>query len=294
MSQISPRVLARSRLTSTASNFSLVIGSGAKSVVYKGFMDDRAVAIKLLSKPVKEENFQILLDFWRLDHPNVVKLLATCNDGMQALVYEFVPNNTLRFHLQGEQTNARLLSWGMRMSILLGIAKGIHYLHNQAWMRVIHGSITSSNVMLDSNWTPKLSDVGVSQLLLKDVPMDSLVGTEYLDQEFFNGGILTTESDVYSFGIVILETISGRGPRVPRPGQTAVTDSILIWVEKQFNSGHVRDLVDRRCPDIDQIGQDTVAEIVTLAMRCCERSRVRRPSTNVVIETLEKVLNGES
>ncbi|GBG60752.1 hypothetical protein CBR_g12490 [Chara braunii] len=232
----------------------------------------------------------ILQDFGRLDHPNVAKLIAVCNDGMQAIIYEFVPNHPLRYHLQGEQTQARLITWGLRMNILLGTAKGIHYLHTQAWVRVIHGGITTANILLDSNMVPKLSDIGVAQLFVRDMPADSLVGTEYLDQDFYRGGQATTESDIYSFGIVMLETVSGHGPRVPKAGTPSSTDSILAWASKKINSENVKDVVDVRCPDRDRVSVDKVRQLVALALQCCHESRAQRPKTVEIVDALERIM----
>uniref|UniRef100_A0A0D3GR69 non-specific serine/threonine protein kinase n=1 Tax=Oryza barthii TaxID=65489 RepID=A0A0D3GR69_9ORYZ len=238
-------------LRSATGNFSreLKIGEGGFGSVYKGFLKTSCshlglrndsgnvvVAVKKLNPNGMQGHKQWLAEVQFLavvDHPNLVKLIGYCgtDDGEQGpqrlLVYEFMPNKTLEYHLFNKAYPT--LPWKTRLSIALGVAKGLQYLHEGLEIQVIYRDLKSSNVLLDEEFRPKLSDFG----LAREGPVDgqthvstAVMGTYgYAAPDYVETGRLTARSDVWSFGVVLLELLTGHRAfdrSRPRPDQKLV------------------------------------------------------------------------
>ncbi|RWR77340.1 L-type lectin-domain-containing protein [Cinnamomum micranthum f. kanehirae] len=199
------------------------LGEGGFGGVYRGFLGEMNldVAVKRVlrgSKQGRKEYVSEVKTISRLRHRNLVQLLGWCHErGDLLLVYEFMPNGSLDFHLFNKK---RLLGWAVRYKIATGLASALLYLHEEWEQCVVHRDIKSSNVMLDSNFNAKLGDFGLARLVDHEHGLQTTViaGTMgYLAPECVTTGKASKESDVYSFGVVALEIACGRRPVEPRP-----------------------------------------------------------------------------
>ncbi|PPD86520.1 hypothetical protein GOBAR_DD16548 [Gossypium barbadense] len=229
-------------------NFSsaLKIGEGGFGTVYKAQLDSgQMVAIKR----AKKEHFENLQTEFssevellaKIDHRNLVKLLGYVDKGNERLIItEYVPNGTLREHLDGQ--HGKILDFNQRLEIAIDVAHGLTYLHVYAEKQIIHRDVKSSNILLTESMRAKVADFGFARV----GPMDSdrthistkVKGTVgYLDPEYMKTYQLTTKSDVYSFGILLIEILTGRRPvELRRPVEERVTPR---WAFDKYNEGHV-------------------------------------------------------
>ncbi|XP_024023471.1 putative serine/threonine-protein kinase [Morus notabilis] len=188
------------------------IGEGGFGSVYKGRLQDgRIVAVKVLSADSKQGDKEFMTEIASLSnisHENLVKLHGGCVDGpFRILVYEYMKNNNLSRLMLG------LLGWEARRKICLGIARGLVYIHEEVQPHIVHRDIKASNIVLDENFNPKISDFGLSKLFPDNIShiTTKVAGTlGYLSPEYAISGRLTRKSDVYSFGVLLLEIVSGR------------------------------------------------------------------------------------
>ncbi|XP_021866986.1 leucine-rich repeat receptor protein kinase HPCA1 isoform X2 [Spinacia oleracea] len=271
------------------SNFSSgsEIGVGGYGKVYKGkLVTGELVAIKR----AKQGSMQGALEFKteiellsRVHHKNVVKLVGFCYDkGEQMLIYEYVPNGSLREALSGK--SGVRLNWIKRLKVALGAARGLTYLHELADPPIIHRDIKSDNILLGNHLNAKVADFGLS------IPFSDhrgQVATQvkgtlgYLDPEYYMTQILTEKSDVYSFGVVMLELVTGRMPLEKN------TYIVRVVRETLKETGGVYSLVDPAIRSDTLIGTE---EFVKLAMRCLQDTGDERPSMNEVLKEIEKMI----
>ncbi|KAL3720994.1 hypothetical protein ACJRO7_005759 [Eucalyptus globulus] len=219
------------------SNLNL-LGQGGFGYVHKGVLSSgKVIAIKQLKTGSNqgEREFQAEIEIInRIHHKHLVSLVGYCISGAhRILVYEFVPNNTVQFHLHGKDHPT--LTWPTRMKIALGSAKGLAYLHEECNPKIIHRDIKAANILLESNFEAKVADFGLAKFASDtDTHISTrIVGTfGYLDPEYASSGNLTKKSDVFSFGVVLLELITGRRPLDrTRPFDE---ESMVDWVSKAF------------------------------------------------------------
>ncbi|NP_001237891.1 serine/threonine kinase-like protein precursor [Glycine max] len=194
------------------------IGQGGFGVVYKGvFPNGQEIAVKRLSVTslqgaVEFRNEAALVA--KLQHRNLVRLLGFCLEGWEKiLLYEYIPNKSLD-HFLFDHVKQRELDWSRRYKIILGIARGILYLHEDSQLRIIHRDLKASNVLLDENMIPKISDFGMAKIIQEDhtqVNTGRIVGTfGYMSPEYAMHGHFSVKSDVFSFGVLVLEIVSGK------------------------------------------------------------------------------------
>jgi serine/threonine protein kinase len=234
------QALTFSQLDAATGGFSEknLLGEGGFGRVYKGRLEDtkEVIAVKQLDRDGFQGNREFLVEVLMLSllhHPNLVKLLGYCTDSDQRiLVYEYMPKGSLEDHLLDLPPNWKPLPWHTRMQIAVGAAKGIEYLHEVANPPVIYRDLKASNILLDRDFNAKLSDFGLAKL----GPMGDqshvstrVMGTYgYCAPEYAMTGKLTKMSDIYSFGVVLLELITGRRAiDVNRPSEEQV---LVHWV----------------------------------------------------------------
>ncbi|XVF26009.1 hypothetical protein REPUB_Repub13aG0263300 [Reevesia pubescens] len=242
--KVSARIFTFRELIIATDNFNpdCLIGEGGFGRVYKGFIEsiDQIVAVKQLDRNGMQgsrEFFSEVLMLSLVQHPNLVNLIGYCADGDQRiLVYEYMPNETLENHLLGLSSGQEPLDWNTRMKIAEGAAKGLEYLHDRGDPPIIYRDLKPSNILLDENFNPKLSDFGLAKLGPtggKDHVSTRVMGTYgYCAPEYALTGKLTTKSDVYSFGVVFLELISGR--RAIDSERPSEEQNLVAWAEPLF------------------------------------------------------------
>ncbi|KAL0911557.1 hypothetical protein M5K25_019706 [Dendrobium thyrsiflorum] len=265
------------------------VGQGGYGKVYRGMLaDGTVVAIKRALEGSLQGSREFCTEIEllsRLHHRNLVSLVGYCDEeSEQMLVYEFMPNGTLRDHLSAKSKEA--LSFSMRLSIALGSARGILYLHTEADPPIFHRDIKASNILLDSRFVAKVADFGLSRLapvpdIEGDLPghVSTVVkGTPgYLDPEYFLTHKLTDKSDVYSLGVVFLELLTGRQPIMH--GKNIVREVTLA-----YQSGMIFSAIDSR---MGSYPSECVEKFVSLALRCCQDDTDARPSMPEVVRELE-------
>ncbi|CAH9114314.1 unnamed protein product [Cuscuta epithymum] len=280
-------------LTSATENFncSNLVGQGGYGKVYRGILaDGTVVAVKRAQEGSLQGKKEFLTEIEllsRLHHRNLVSLLGYCGEeGEQMLVYEFMPNGTLRDHLSSKCKEP--LTFGMRLRIALSSAKGILYLHTEADPPIFHRDIKASNILLDAKFVAKVADFGLSRLapvpnLQGDIPthVSTVVkGTPgYLDPEYFLTNKLTDKSDVYSLGVVFLEVLTGMHP-------ISHGKNIVREVNVAYSSGNVLSVIDER---MGSYPSECVEKFLTLALKCCQEDTDARPSMAEVVRELESI-----
>ncbi|KAJ7568707.1 hypothetical protein O6H91_01G044700 [Diphasiastrum complanatum] len=220
--QISAQTFTFHELAAATRNFKpeCLLGEGGFGRVYKGRLEStgQVVAVKQLDRNGLQGNREFLVEVLMLSmlhHPNLVNLIGYCADGEQrVLVYEYMPLGCVEDHLHDLPPNRDALDWNARMKIAAGAARGLEYLHDKANPPVIYRDFKSSNILLDAEFHPKLSDFGLAKLGPigdKTHVSTRVMGTYgYCAPEYAMTGQLTIKSDVYSFGVVMLELITGR------------------------------------------------------------------------------------
>ncbi|KAH9300636.1 hypothetical protein KI387_012219, partial [Taxus chinensis] len=259
-----------------------LLGQGGFGYVYKGILTGgQTVAVKQLKVGGSqgEREFQAEVEIIsRVHHRHLVSLVGYCIAGTQRLlVYEFVSNDTLEFHLHGK--GQPIMDWPTRMKIAMGAARGLAYLHEDCYPKIIHRDIKASNILLDSNFEAKVADFGLAKLASDGLTHVStrVMGTfGYLAPEYASSGKLTDKSDVFSFGVMLLELITGRRPVDTNP--TFTDDSLVDWARplltRALEDGNLNDLVD---PRLRNYNADEMMRLVASAASCVRYSARRRP-----------------
>ncbi|XP_059303199.1 proline-rich receptor-like protein kinase PERK15 isoform X1 [Lycium ferocissimum] len=289
-----------SELALATEDFSVsnLLGQGGFGYVYKGvFHDGKEVAIKQLKvgSGQGEREFQAEVEIIsRVHHKHLVTLVGHCISGAQRLlVYEYVPNKTLEFHLHGDITAGKEdppLSWETRMRIALGSARGLTYLHEDCHPKIIHRDIKASNILLDDNFDAKVADFGLARL---NYDTDTHVSTRvmgtfgYLAPEYALTGKLTDKSDVFSFGVMLLEIITGRRPI--DKAQHYLDDNIVDWARplltQALDDNNFDTLADPRLEKNYDSAEMT--RMVTCAAVCVRHLARRRPRMSQIVRALE-------
>ncbi|KAK9911871.1 hypothetical protein M0R45_035753 [Rubus argutus] len=264
------------------------LGQGSYGTVFKGKLYSKLfVAVKVLkfSNGNRGEEFiNEVGTLGHIHHVNVVRLVGFCSDGSRkALVYEFLPNGSLHDYISSEDNHNSFLGWDKLQSIALGVAKGIEYLHQGCDQRIMHFDIKPHNVLLDQNFTPKLSDFGLAKLCSKDqsiVSMTTARGTMgYIAPEVFsrNFGSVSYKSDIYSFGMVLLEMVGGSATR---ENTNEVNYPELIYNLLERGEGPRIHIVEEGDAQIQR-------KLAIIGLWCIQWNPVDRPSMKVVVQMLE-------
>ncbi|CAN6545998.1 unnamed protein product [Malus baccata var. baccata] len=270
---------------------SRVLGEGGYGTVYKGILpDNEVVAIKKskIGASIQSEQFiNEVIVLSQVNHRNVVKLLGCCLETqVPLLVYEFITRGTLFYHLHNVKSKESSLSWELRLKIAAETAGALAYLHSSTSMPIIHRDVKTTNILLDENYTAKVSDFGASRLIpLDQAHITTLVqGTlGYLDPEYFHSNQLTEKSDVYSFGVVLVELLTRKvALSFTRPEEERNLANFFVCSVEQ---GRLTQILDDDI--VTDRNLETLKRVANLASRCLRVKREERPSMKKVAMELE-------
>ncbi|KAA8522972.1 hypothetical protein F0562_009395 [Nyssa sinensis] len=293
LSRVGSIHLNMNQVARATQNFSpsLKIGEGGFGTVYKAQLQDgQVVAIKR----AKKEYFEALRTEFsnevellaKIDHRNLVKLLGYIDKGNERLIItEYVPNGTLREHLDG--LRGKILDFNQRLEISIDVAHALTYLHLYSEKQIIHRDVKASNILLTESRRAKVADFGFARLGSVDADKThvstKVKGTVgYLDPEYMRTFQLTPKSDVYSFGVLLLEILTGRRPvELKKPPNERVT---LRWAFKKYNDGNVMETIDPLMEEVVDV--DILMKMFGLAIQCAAPTRDDRPDMKSVGEQL--------
>ncbi|XP_043716902.1 uncharacterized protein LOC122664926 [Telopea speciosissima] len=287
------RLFGYQELVSATSNFKTdnLVGKGGSSQVYRGHLPDgKELAVKIL-KPSEDVLKEFVLEIeiiTTLNHNNIVSLFGFCfEDNNLLLVYDFFSRGSLEENLHGNIKDKSAFGWGERYKVALGVAEALEYLHTGSAQNVIHRDVKSSNILLSDDFEPQLSDFGLAtwaSTSSSHITCTDVAGTfGYLAPEYFMYGKVNDKIDVYAFGVVLLELLSGRKPicsDCPK-GQ----ESLVMWAKPILDGGKIIQLLD---PSFgDSYDHDQMEQMVLAATLCIRRSPRSRPRMNLVLKLLQ-------
>ncbi|KAH1078434.1 hypothetical protein GLYMA_19G181200v4 [Glycine max] len=265
------------------------IGEGGFGTVYK-LRDGTLVAVKVLSIELDslrgEREFVAELNtLTNIKHHNLVNLRGCCVEGAHRyIVYDYMENNSLRYTFLGSEQKRMEFSWETRRDVSIGVARGLAFLHEEHQPHIVHRDIKSSNVLLDPNFTPKVSDFGLAKLLRdeKSHVTTHVAGTlGYLAPDYASSGHLTRKSDVYSFGVLLLEIVSGQ--RVV----DAYQNGERFIVEKAWAAYEANDLLRMVDPVLNNnYPAEEVKRFLMVGLRCVQEMARLRPRMSEVLDML--------
>ncbi|CAL1383876.1 unnamed protein product [Linum trigynum] len=272
-----------------------LVGEGGCSSVYKGCLPDgKSVAVKVL-KHYKEawNDFSLEVEIMSsVKHQHITPLIGVCIEGESLmLVYDFLSNGSLEESLQDDGEEKAVMPWEVRFRVAVEVAEALSYLHSECPRPVIHRDVKSSNILLSSDLQPQLSDFGLAiwgptnstHMTNKD-----LVGTfGYIAPEYFMHGRVSEKVDIYSFGIVLLELVSGRKAIITNNSSKA-QEGLVKWAIPLMESGNHRGLLDPRLMS-EQVDNSQLGRMVLAASLCTKASARLRPTASQIIELLKGV-----
>ncbi|XP_042412475.1 probable serine/threonine-protein kinase PBL18 [Zingiber officinale] len=268
-------------------NFETIIGKGGFGTVYYGLLEDGTnVAIKLQrhsSQQSDMEFFAELRSLTQVHHKNLISLIGYCMDGSNlAIVYEYMPRGDLQDHLRGK-SGFPVLTWEQRLQIAYQAAQGLDYLHVGCNPQIVHRDVKSSNILLGADLEAKITDFGISKAWNENATYTRVVGTlGYIDPEYLVTGRISKASDVYGFGIILLEMISGQLPIVHGEEQ----HHIVRWISQRIASeANFVDTSMNECYD-----PSSVRKVLQLALSCTDLSASRRPRMAEVAIQLKEII----
>ncbi|XP_020590340.1 calmodulin-binding receptor-like cytoplasmic kinase 3 [Phalaenopsis equestris] len=295
-SRIGSLQLTINQIIKATQNFSpsLKLGEGGFGIVYKGILQDgHVVAIKR----AKKEHFAAVRDEFRsevellakIEHRSLVRLLGYTEKGNERIIVtEYVPNGTLREHLDG--LHGQILDFNQRLEIAIDVAHALTYLHLYAEKTIIHRDVKASNILLTESFRAKVSDFGFARIGPTEAGQTHIStkvkGTAgYLDPEYLRTYQLTPKSDVFSFGILLIEILSARRPvEMKRCFEERIT---LRWAFRNFNDGNVKEVLDPKLQE--NVNLEVVRKMLSLAFHCAAPTRANRPLMKEVGEQLWEI-----
>ncbi|XP_042457947.1 receptor-like serine/threonine-protein kinase SD1-7 [Zingiber officinale] len=267
------------------------LGEGGFGAVYKGQLDDgQEIAVKKLSRYSAQGPNEFLNELSviaKLQHTNLVRLLGYCIEGDERImILEYMENKSLDAFIY-DKAKSSLLNWQRRFDIIIGIARGLLYLHQDSRLKVIHRDLKPSNILLDKDMNPKISDFGIARIFKGDNALEDAttrpVGTfGYMAPEYLSHGVFSFKSDVFSFGVIVLEIISGKKNRIF--SQTDTNLNFLGYVNKLWKEGRSLEIVD------DTLNQsyptEEVLRCIQMSLLCVQDNSNNRPTMIKVMAML--------
>uniref|UniRef100_A0A2N9IJZ9 Uncharacterized protein n=1 Tax=Fagus sylvatica TaxID=28930 RepID=A0A2N9IJZ9_FAGSY len=265
------------------------LGQGGFGVVYKGtFYNGQVIAVKRLSNNSAQGNLEFkneVLLVAKLQHRNLVRLLGFCLErNERLLIYEFVPNTSLD-HFLFDPIKRTYLNWETRYQIIGGIARGLLYLHEDSRLRIIHRDLKASNILLDEEMNPKISDFGMARLFSVDQTHGNtsrIVGTYgYMAPEYVMHGQFSIKSDVFSFGVLVLEIVSGRRNNCFRNVENV--EYLLSYAWKHWTEGTASNIID---PTLRHISTTEIMRCIHIGLLCVQENVAKRPTMALIVVLL--------
>ncbi|KAI3725692.1 hypothetical protein L1987_65484 [Smallanthus sonchifolius] len=267
-----------------------LLGKGGHAEVYRGCLPDgQIVAVKKITKKEKNDEDRVgdflteLGIIAHISHPNAVRLIGFGSDNGLHLVLQFAPHGSLANVLHTSEDN---LDWNIRFKIVVGVAEGLRYLHYECNKRIIHRDITASNILLVEDYEPQISDFGLAKWLPERwaqqvvSPVEGTFG--YMAPEYFMHGVIDEKTDVFAFGVLLLELITGRCAVDSR------RQSLVIWAKPLLEQGNVKKLLDPRLGNAYELSE--LKRSIMVASECIHRMPDMRPHMKRVVQ----ILTGES
>ncbi|XP_015886500.3 G-type lectin S-receptor-like serine/threonine-protein kinase At1g61500 [Ziziphus jujuba] len=276
-------------ISAVTNNFSMSnkLGQGGFGPVYKGKLHDgKEIAVKRLSSNSgqgAEEFMNEMILISKLQHRNLVRLFGCCiYEEEKLLIYEFMPNKSLDIFLFDPRRRSEL-NWSRRFNIICGVAKGLLYLHRDSYLRVIHRDLKASNILLDENMNPKISDFGLARIFQGTLDLADthrVVGTlGYMSPEYAMGGIFSEKSDVYSFGVLLLEIVSGKKNNNFHYRDEQL--SLIAHAWKLWSECRALDLMDETLAD--SYSSSEVVRCLDVGLLCTQDNPLDRPTMPEVV-----------
>ena len=291
---LAPKRYSYSELKKMTKNFKEKLGQGGYGSVFKGnLLDGRLVAVKVLkkSKSNGEEFVNEVSSIGRTSHVNVVTLLGFCFEGpKRALIYEFMSNGSLDKHIYEENLSKAQpkLGWETLYQIAFGIARGLEYLHRGCSTRILHFDIKPHNILLDENFCPKISDFGLAKICPSKESIVSMLGARgtagYIAPEVFcrNFGGVSHKSDVYSYGMLVLEMIGGR--KNFRVGVDNTSEIYFPhWIYKRLEIGEELELRGAG----NEVEEENARKMILASLWCIQTDPSNRPPMSRVVDMLQ-------
>ncbi|KAA8519340.1 hypothetical protein F0562_013596 [Nyssa sinensis] len=271
-------------------NGSRVLGKGGLGTVYKGMLSDGSIVAVKKSNIVDENQVAQFINevgiLSQINHRNIVKLLGCCLETeVPLLVYEYVSNGTLSHHLHDKGLVSKI-SWNKRLQIAGEIAEALAYLHSYASTAIFHRDIKSSNILLDENYRVVVSDFGLSRSIpLNKTHLTTLVGGTfgYLDPEYFHSGQLTDKSDVYAFGVVLVELLTGE----KAVSSNRSNKSLVIHFQSSLKQNCLFEILENLVMNEGQ--KEEILAVAKLAKRCLKLNAKKRPNMKEVAANLDQL-----
>ncbi|XP_038971943.1 putative wall-associated receptor kinase-like 16 isoform X2 [Phoenix dactylifera] len=286
------RLFTTEELLAATDNYleSRILGQGGAGTVYKGILSDKTIVAIKKSRISDDSEIELFINevvvLSQINHRNVVKLLGCCLETrVPLLVFEFVPNGSLAHMLHSEGGKASLFL-ECRLRIATEVAGALAYLHSAASVPIIHRDVKPSNILLDENYTAKVSDFGTSRLVpFNQKAFESLIrGTfGYVDPEYFLTGMFTDKSDVYSFGVVLVELLTGEKPVVPTKSMEFT--NLALQFGSHVKEGRLLEILEQRL--VQEGSPELLLAVAELATRCLSLKWEERPTMKEVAMELE-------
>ncbi|XP_024989057.1 putative receptor-like protein kinase At4g00960 [Cynara cardunculus var. scolymus] len=266
------------------------LGQGGYGPVFKGKLEDgREIAVKKLSQSSSQGKKEFINEaklLARVQHRNVVSLLGFCGNPEKLLVYEYVVHESLDKHLF-KSANREVLDWKRRYDIIVGVARGLLYLHEDSHDRIIHRDIKASNILLDNKWIPKIADFGMARLYPEEQSHVNtrVAGTNgYMAPEYVMHGNLSVKVDVYSFGVVVLELVSGE--KNSAFNLDPECQNLLDWAYKQYKKGKSLEILESSLASSADL--DQVSACIQIGLLCTQSDPQQRPTMRRVVVMLTR------
>ncbi|XP_052180954.1 lysM domain receptor-like kinase 3 [Diospyros lotus] len=302
-----PVVFTFEEILSSTDGFSdsNLLGHGTYGSVYYGLLRDQEVAIKRMTATKTKEFMAEMKVLCKVHHTNLVELIGyAASEDELFLIYEYAQKGSLRSHLHDPTSKGHpSLSWILRLQIALDTARGLEYIHEHTKPHYVHRDIKTSNILLDGAFQAKISDFGLAKLVGKTTEGEAsatrVVGTfGYLAPEYLRDGLATTKSDVYAFGVVLFEIISGKeaiaqteGIVMKNPGRRSLASIMLAALRNSPDSMTMSSLKDHIDPNLmDLYPHDCLFKVAMLAKQCVDEDPILRPDMKQVVISLSQIL----